>query len=925
MDGERAGTRAAGRFRALDAIAVRAQAVRDPTALFPAVGTPLEELGFHCYVYEWDAAAGEVVLRYASLPAPLRRAAALTLGRRIEGLRIPATRVPSLATALDSGRTVYLPSPEDDFAAAIPWVSRTAARHLLRLLRVERAIVAPLLASGVALGVLAVHGADLSEDDVPFMASLGTHVGEAFAAVRVLEAAQRREAAALALGKLSTQVATGTAAVELPALAVRTLRGPLGAAAAAVWLLDRTGREPLLRLTAQEGVPEHSIATIVAIPLGAERLAARVAREGRTLALWNRKTEAWSDQRETHESLRLGGFGLAITAPLRASGRILGVLSLTFMQARPASADEQSFVEAVAAQVAAALENARLLAETRAQAARAALLAGLAALLGSSLDPATLLTSLAERTAEALQGCAAVYLTRDDGDDGDGGTGFAVAGVHHPDPARMAAIRRGLAAIPPRPGVGVFGQAYAERRPLLARFDDPALSAEQRVYAERVGATSTMAVPLLAHGRLLGVLAISSVGDDRPYEPDDLTLATAIGSLAAQALDNARAYADAEEGRRRLAATFDSMVDAVILYDADGRVIDLNEAGLRLLGHPPRGEAMRPVTAFLGRFIELRYPDGRPIDAQNLPSRRAIGGETVVGFEEIVRILSTSEEMQAILNAAPLRDESGHVTGAVLVAHDVTELRAAERARAEFLSVASHELKTPLTPLKGFVQIMSDMVERADQGAPLDHARLRRYLHTVNGRVDSLIGLVGTMLDLSRLQAGSFALNLAPTDLVPLATEVLASFDHEGAVPEHARHYLVLDAPAPVVARCDPQRLDQVLTNLVANAIKYSPSGGEVVMRVRCDGDLAIVTVEDEGIGIPPGEAALLYQPFVRGSNAPALQYAGVGLGLYICREIVERHGGSISAAPRDPAGQRPGTTFRVALPLAGPPAAING
>src|SRR5204862_2162313 len=107
-----------------------------------------------------------------------------------------------------------------------------------------------------------------------------------------------------------------------------------------------------------------------------------------------------------------------------------------------------------------------------------------------------------------------------------------------------------------------------------------------------------------------------------------------------------------------------------------------------------------------------------------------------------------------------------------LVAHDVTALRAAERVKDEFLHVASHELKTPLTPLKGFLQMMDTLVTRAEQGRPLDYARFRRYLRMMAGRVDRLVELVGAMLDLSRLQAGLFALDLAPADLVPLTAEV---------------------------------------------------------------------------------------------------------------------------------------------------------
>lgn len=905
----------AERFQALDAIAVRAQAVRDPGALFPAVGDALLALGLGCYIAELQPGSKEIAIRYSSVPAPLRQAIEVMLGQPIDGLRIAVERVPSLSTAMTTGQGVYLADPREDIHAAVPWLPRATLRYIARMLGIRSLIVAPLLATGAALGALVVWGHNLDEGDVPFLTSLGTHVGEALAAARTLEAARRREAAAVMLGELSARVAAGTAAAELPAIAVHSLRPPLGASAAAVWLLDADTaspgqHEPVLRLAAHAGLPPSSLAAASTIPLSADRLVAQVVREGRTSALQRQEHEG--DVAASRAALADGRFGLAIIAPLRVGHQVFGALGLMFADDRPAPPDERAFVEAVAVQIAATLENARLLAETRTQATRAALLADLAALFNRSLDTATLLETLARRTAEVLNGTAVVYRTR------EGQRQFEVAAIHHPDPAIVARTRRALDDVPPQPGVGVLGHAYEERRPMLVRFDDPTLPPLQRVYAERLDTNSAIAIPLLAHGQSLGVLAVTTVGRERPFGQEDLALATAIGALAAQSLDNARAYAAADEGHRRLDATFQSMIEAVFLYDAQGRVIDLNEAALHLLGLSSREEALRPAADY-PVLLEMRHADGRPVTAEDVASLRAVRGETVVGHEEILCHKATGEERRITVNAAPIHDETGRIAGAVLVAHDVTALRAAERIKDEFISMASHELKTPLTPLKGFMQIISDMVTKADQGAPLDLARLRRYLRMTNGRVDRLIELVNTMLDMSRLQQGSFALEMAPADLVPLAAEVLAGFDSSDETLRGVQHRLILDAPAPVVARCDAHRIDQVVTNLVTNALKYSPEGGIVRLRVAREGDQALIVVEDEGIGIPAGEEDVLFQPFTRGSNAPALQYAGVGLGLFICREIVERHGGRISAGRRDSTGLLPGTAMRVTLPLDGP------
>jgi signal transduction histidine kinase len=246
-------------------------------------------------------------------------------------------------------------------------------------------------------------------------------------------------------------------------------------------------------------------------------------------------------------------------------------------------------------------------------------------------------------------------------------------------------------------------------------------------------------------------------------------------------------------------------------------------------------------------------------------------------------------------------------------------LSQSEWVKNELLSVAGHELYTPLTPLKGFIQLMSQMVERATPDAPLDHARLWRYLQLVESRLDHLTRLVHAMLDLSTLQQGILMLTPSEVDIVAIAGEVLASFESITSKPTGVRHALLLDAPAPVVACCDAQRIDQVFTNLVSNAIKYSPGGGSVLVRVHRDGDNAVISVEDEGIGITAPQAERLFQPFVRGTDSAFLSIPGVGLGLYICHEIVRRHGGSITAGPRQQAGAHLGTVVRITLPLAGP------
>ena len=243
--------------------------------------------------------------------------------------------------------------------------------------------------------------------------------------------------------------------------------------------------------------------------------------------------------------------------------------------------------------------------------------------------------------------------------------------------------------------------------------------------------------------------------------------------------------------------------------------------------------------------------------------------------------------------------------------------QAASRAKDDFLSIASHELRTPLTPLKGQIQMLIRLIERASAaGQPVDLDRFTRTLQSMDRQVGRLADLVNDLLDVARIRTGQLALRLAETDLVALAAAVLERFD-----ADHGHTLRLVPEVLSLVGTWDAGRLEQVLTNLVANAIKYGDPGGEVTVSVGPaqgrDG-WARLAVRDRGVGIPPGEIERLFGPFQRLRNTPAAQFGGLGLGLYISRDIVERHGGLIWA---ESPGPGEGATFHVVLPRHAPAA----
>jgi signal transduction histidine kinase len=477
-----------------------------------------------------------------------------------------------------------------------------------------------------------------------------------------------------------------------------------------------------------------------------------------------------------------------------------------------------------------------------------------------------------------------------------------------------------------------------------------------------MGMRSHLVVPLVAGGRVLGVLSLVMASPGRRYGATEVTLAEEVAARAALALDQARLYvaeqasrAAAEAAARRTAhlqavtaalsgaATPEAVAEAALragltaVGATAGGIGVLVDGGstierLAMLGYPEEfaaathhlpladlgslADAVRTGTA---TWLEANRPvfPSRPDLDSILESGRygaavsaplAVGGR-VIGLlvlrfaEERPGDPEDSELVVAIAGQCAQALERARLYVAEQEARE--EAEAAVRARDTFFSIAAHELKTPITSLKGAVQLL---LRRHSRGE-LDVERLARALGTLNGSVNRLSRLVDDLLDVARIRTGQLALD--PHDL-DLAALVRAAVEHTREGLHDGQRLLLAapDEPVPVVA--DEARIDQVLTNLLDNAFKYSPNGGPVTVEIGRDGDGARVTIRDQGIGLPVGAAEMIFQPFGRAENATRDHYQGMGLGLSICRTIVERHGGWIRA---ESAGEGHGTTVMFWLP----------
>ena len=301
----------------------------------------------------------------------------------------------------------------------------------------------------------------------------------------------------------------------------------------------------------------------------------------------------------------------------------------------------------------------------------------------------------------------------------------------------------------------------------------------------------------------------------------------------------------------------------------------------------------------------------KPSDPEELRStiRRAVERRQLGrALEQRVRELEDANQRIAELNT----DLERRVDDATAELRQAVErLQELDHLKSQFLSIASHELRTPITAVSGFAQLaLRDLQHRAAKGQDAygqELERLTRQLTIIHDQSAKLGRLVRELLDVSRIQAGRLEFHLAPTDV----TDVVRTVAEQVQMVSNG-HRVEVDANGSITIMGDRDHLEQVVGNLVDNAIKYSPEGGPVRIRVRREGEQVHLAVEDEGIGIPADQVARVFDIFYRTSEAERRRTPGLGLGLFITRGIVERHGGRIWADSE--VGR--GTTVHVMLPL---------
>jgi PAS domain S-box-containing protein len=469
---------------------------------------------------------------------------------------------------------------------------------------------------------------------------------------------------------------------------------------------------------------------------------------------------------------------------------------------------------------------------------------------------------------------------------------------------------------------------------------------------------SLIIAPMSARGRVIGAMTMIRCENTKPFSPQNVKYVEDLATRSAVAVDNARLYREALEHQARaerdaqrlqrltvssirindgrsLCEVINSIADeareitgsdvvVASLFDTD---VNLEPLVARSASDDYAAWSEVDLVPLLRECTTFCRDGGRSLrrdsdELRSLPALRSFF-ETTANLPPITELMT-----------APMTSRIGTQVGLIIVAKGthgafspddehvlaqlalvsavaVDNVRLLERAndsvriRDEFLSIAAHELKTPMTSVKGYMQLLARLLDREN----INYDQVRKSAVNVQEQVNRLESLLNDLLDASRIQHHRVDLNLEPVDLCELVNLVAGRFEIS---PERSsQHSLELHGSAPVIGLWDRERLDQVLTNLISNAFKYSPDGGVVRIFVDSEDCDAVIRVVDQGIGISLQDQSRLFEPFTRSATARKTA-GGTGLGLYISKQMVEQHGGTIELSSR----QGHGSTFTIRLPL---------
>lgn len=464
---------------------------------------------------------------------------------------------------------------------------------------------------------------------------------------------------------------------------------------------------------------------------------------------------------------------------------------------------------------------------------------------------------------------------------------------------------------------GVAGEVFRSETPIIFNdaLTDPRTVKEPVAYLH---IRNGVIVPLVIEKRdeenrvrdrvAIGVIAVYNKRYGSEFIDEDVHLLERLARNAAAVIANAQMFQELLEEREKLAHTLESLYVGLLLISETGKLMQMNARARQLFhsGVNPVGKSYADVITH-EKAIEVI---GRMLAAGDQAANGETEGEEEEGraVEEItVADPYTEEDRIFQMHSAQVRGEDHHLIGTAIILNDITEIRNLERMKTEFVAIAAHELRTPMTPIKGFISMLAQ-----DDFDTFSFDERKEYYQIIEQNVDRLGRLINDLLNVTRIERG-IALQLfwEDVDLCALAASVI---EVQRGMTNSDRHVLVLDSEAPtLIATLGRDQIEQIMQNLVNNAIKYSPDGGEVriILRDEPDTDTVLVGVQDHGTGIPESARSKLFKPYRRIHNPNTAGVKGTGIGLFLVRNLVQAHQGVIWVDSE----MGKGTTFWFRLP----------
>jgi len=377
-------------------------------------------------------------------------------------------------------------------------------------------------------------------------------------------------------------------------------------------------------------------------------------------------------------------------------------------------------------------------------------------------------------------------------------------------------------------------------------------------------------------------------------------LAVVIGWLR-QTLDflmekEKKARSIAEEGKLRLQTILTQLPVGVLILDAKKNTFEANKQTEKILGRKIKKAAARESDY----LSQVAYHSQHPLSQKQWPIMRAINEGKVILEEEIEFIRSDKSHAFLLVNAAPIKDVQGKTVAAVSTISDITQLKELDEKKDDFINMASHELKTPITSIKLYLDSL--LATAKSQNNPV----VKKMAIHMETQIKRLQKLSNDLLDVSLMQTGQLTLSRKKVRLDKLISQIIKSLQRV------TTQKIIFSQKTPLILRLDPIRIEQVLSNIITNAIKYSKGKGNVTVSLGKSKERAVIKITDDGIGIAKGQQKNIFNKLYRVRENMGNTFPGFGMGLYIAREIVKSHKGDIWVESK----KGKGSTFYISLPI---------